>query len=187
MVRPLGIALCSLAGLLAVAALGGAGWYVRDRTGMFETLCKAGLPNLSRPSVVSADELGCAILGPRQRVTGTLLTHFETSNFLIDNLGPAPTGGGFTGNTWHTPNQSLPRNAALDRQLATPVPGLCGVRLARVTSDGWVTQTPGNFGHMGIYAREFYEDRVISVGPPRADLVARWKKQFAAAGLGSCE
>jgi hypothetical protein len=178
----------ALAGaLLLVAAMAGLGaWYHQDRPGMLGQLCRLGLPNFSRPAVVSAGDLGCAILGPKVRVRGTLLTGFEAANFLSVDLGPPPIGGGFTGNTWYTPNQTAPRNLAVDRQLDQRIAGLCQTQLASLDVEGWPTITPGHFGHMGMYAREFFEDRVVAVGPPPKDFVERLRRRFRGDGLTDC-
>jgi hypothetical protein len=177
----------ALAGaLLLVAAMAGLGaWYHQDRPGMLGQLCRLGLPNFSRPAVVSARDLGCAILGPKVRVRGTLLTGFEASNFMSIDLGPPPRGGGFTGNTWYTPNQVV-RDNLVDRQLAHRIAGLCHTQLASLEVEGWPTVTPGHFGHMGMYAREFFEDRVVAVGPPPRDFVERLRKLYGHDGLTDC-
>ncbi len=175
--------------VLALLATGvGAGiamfaWYSHDRAAMLETLCKSGFPNFSRPSAVNERDLGCAILGPRRRVSGVLLTGFEASYLMTDDLGAPPAGGGFTGNTWHTCNQSTGCNADLERQLAKPISGLCGTRLASLTTEGWATVTAGEFGHMGMASREFFEDKVISVGPPPTWMVSELTQQKQEAGL----
>ena len=92
--------LMTLAVLFAGAGVAGASWYHQDRPGMLQKLCKAGLPNFSRPSVVRKADLGCNVLGPKVRVSGVLLTGFEASNFIENDLGPPAPGGGLTGSTW---------------------------------------------------------------------------------------
>jgi hypothetical protein len=175
-----------LIAVVVVVTVGGSVWFQRDRTGMFQTLCEAGLPNLSRPSVVEADDLGCEILGPKIRATGILQTGFEASNFMTDDLGPVPKGGGFTGSTWYSCNQRSGCDRRLDSQLDKEIPGLCGTRLASVTVEGWTTITPGRYGHLGVYSREFFADRVIEVRPPSADFVAKRAQGYKEAGL-DCE
>jgi len=171
--------------LLGITTVGGFAWYKQDRAGMLSRLCEAGLPNFSRPSIVRADDLGCAILGPKTRVEGVLLSGFEAANFMSKDLGPPPSGGGFTGSTWYTANHSSPRNDQLDRQLERRMPGIC-VGLATLVVDGWPTVTAGNYGHLGIYSREFYAERVISVKPPPNDMVDRMRSMNAKSGITHC-
>jgi hypothetical protein len=172
--------------ILAVAGISFTLWYHHDRPAMLGQLCRLGLPNFSRPAVVSARDLGCAVLGQRVRVRGILLTGFEAANFSSPDLGPPPKPGGFTGSTWYTLNQTAPRNLAVDRQLEQRLPGLCNTSLASLEVEGWATVSPGNFGHMGIYAREFFEDRVIAVGPPPREFVERLRRRFRRGGLMEC-
>jgi hypothetical protein len=168
------------------AAIGAYAWYRADRTGMLQSLCEAGLPNLSRPSIVDADDLDCTILGPRRRVKGVLLTGFEASGFIENDLPPPPKGGGFTGGTWWTCNQVRGCDRKVEKQLERPVPGLCDTSLASVVVYGWPTVTPGRYGHLGVYAREFFVDEVESAGPPPPALVDRMHRQWAKAGLDKC-
>ena len=55
-------AITAVTGLL-IAIVGLAGWHAYDRVGMIQTLCEAGMPNLSRPPEVDARFLNCAVLG----------------------------------------------------------------------------------------------------------------------------
>jgi hypothetical protein len=154
---------------------------------MLKGLCKAGLPNFSRPAIVDSDHLGCAILGPRRRVSYVLLTGFETSSMVRSDLPPPPRRIGFQfGDTTKTCNQVKGCDRRVDWQLARKIPGLCGTGLASVTAYGWVTETPGRFGHLGSYSREFYEDEVVAVGPPPPDLVASMRRRLVEAGVTSC-
>jgi hypothetical protein len=183
----LNAALAGLALICAAIATAGFLWFQKDRAGMLSALCEAGLPNFSRPASVPADMLGCAILGPRERVRGVLLTGFEASNFMAADLGPPPAGGGFTGNTWYICNQVRRCDRGrLARQLDQPITGLCRVGLASVVVDGWATITPGNYGHLGVYSREFFEDQVVDAGPPPASLVEDMRQRWGEAGVGTC-
>lgn len=177
----------STAGLLTVGA--GAIWLRQDRTGMLTTLCKAGLPNFSRPSVVDAEDLGCVILSPRHRVSGILHTGFETS--VISSPDLRRTGDpGPHGHAWYTCNQATdcdgPMDRRLERQLAQRYPGLCSESIAQLTVEGWVTETPGGYGHLNAYPAEFYEDRVISVAPPPRAYLDQMRRDLVAAGLTEC-
>jgi hypothetical protein len=183
LVRPILFALALLCG---VSAVGGYFWYRKDRSGMLAFLCKAGLPNFSRPAPINADDLGCGILSPRRRVEGVLLTGFEASNLVINDLGPAPEGGGFTGSTWWRCNQQRGCDQRLDRQLDEEIAGLCDTGLARVTAYGWATETPGHYGHLGVYSREFFVDEIVNVGPPPADLVAHMRRERNQPENASC-
>jgi hypothetical protein len=174
LVRPILVALALIG---VVSAIAGTVWYHQDRSGMLSFLCKAGLPNFSRPGVIRSEDLGCAIVGPRRRVQGVLLTGFEASHLVTTDLGPAPAGGGFTGSTWWTCNQQTGCDQRLGRQLREHAAGLCDTGLASVTAYGWATETPGHYGHLGVYAREFFVDEVVAVGPPPADLVERMRRE----------
>lgn len=176
-------------GILAVvvsAALAGLTWYHRDRTAFLGSLCQAGLPNFSRPAVVRQSDLGCIILGPRQRVSGVLLTGFEASNLIENSLPSLPHKGGAPGTTWLTCNQQTGCDEKLDKELSKQIPGLCGTGLASVVAFGWVTETPGEFGHLGLYSREFFVDQVVAVDPPPPALVKRMQREWASAGLDKC-
>lgn len=161
----LGIAICTL--LVA---------YTRDRERTLRQLCKAGFSNLSRPSYVRATDLQCKILGPKRRISGILITGDEASNLLTNDLGP--------GTTWFLSKQTQPRSPALDKQLSTPVKGVCGTGMASVTIEGRATVSPGTYGHLGSYARTFFVEKVISVGPPPTRIVREWQAGFAQ--LGAC-
>lgn len=176
---------------LLVAACGatllvGLGWFQRDRARILGALCEAGLPNLSRPSVVQASDLGCSIVGHRRRVTGVLLTGFEASSLIESDLPPSPKGGGFSGSTWFTCNQLKGCDKRLDNQLNQKIAGLCDTGLATVVAYGWATETSGHYGHLGVYAREFFVDEVVAVGPPPPDTVDRMRRRYAEAGAGQC-
>lgn len=173
-------ALIAMAGISLVLAL----WYWRDRPQMLETLCEVGLPNFSRPDSVSQEDLGCVILAKKGRYTGFVETAFEHSFLISDDL--PPSGGVRPGNAWFTCNQVTGCHPRLKAQLARPVPGACRVGLASVTIDGWVTETPGGYGHLGMAEREFYADRLISVGPPPPAEVQGHQKIWARAGGGEC-
>jgi len=184
--RRVRLILLALALVLWMSALGSIIWYQADRSGMLAALCEAGLPNLSRPAAIKAEDLGCAIVGPRRRIEGVLLTGFEASNLFLSDLGPAPPGGGFTGSTWWTCNQQSGCDRRLDRQLSEEIPGLCDTGLAHVTAYGWATETPGRYGHLGVYARQFFVDEVVDVGPPPAQLVARLRRDRGQLGHENC-
>jgi hypothetical protein len=177
-------------GILAIAvfaALAGITWYYRDRAAFLGGLCQAGLPNFSRPTAVRRSDLGCVILGPRQRVSGVLLTGFEASNLIDNSLPPLPRKGDVPGTTWLTCNQQSGCDEKLEEELSKQVPGLCGIRLASVVAFGWTTETPGKFGHLGLYSREFFVDQVVAVGPPPTALVKRMQREWASAGLDECD
>lgn len=169
-------------GAIAIAAILGIGIctllvaYTRDREGTLRQLCKAGFPNLSRPSYVRATDLQCKILGPKRRVSGILITGDEASNLLTNDLGP--------GTTWFLSNQTQPRSPALDKQLSTPVKGVCDTGMASVTVEGRATVSLGTYGHLGSYARTFFVEKVISVRPPPTRVVREWQAGFAQ--MGAC-
>jgi hypothetical protein len=158
-------------------------WFALDRTTATATLCKGGLPNISRPSVVESSELSCAVLGPKVRVTGILTIGFETANFEAPQLGPAPTQHFTTGATWFSGVISDDR--ALQHQLSMKIAGLCGTRLATVTVEGWPTVSAGHYGHNGLYSRTFFADRVLSVAPPPTAFVSKMRSRYANAGIDS--
>ena len=164
-------------GVFALIAAGV--WYRTNRVSMLGALCRAGFPNLSRPAVVRADDLGCAILGPRRKVSGILLTDFEVSSLIDSDLPPAASAGSITSATWWTCNQSKGCGAEFNRQLASPIPGLNGMHLVHVTAYGWATETPGRYGHLNAYAREFFEEETLKVGPPPSGVVERLRNQLA--------
>jgi hypothetical protein len=133
------------------------------------------LPNFSRPSVVKEEWLRCTILGPRRTVSGVLITGFEMAAFETRDLGSGPT--------WHTCNQITGCDPRVQEMLKQRIPGLCGLGMARITTEGWATVTPGGYGHMNMSVREFFEDRVLTVAPPPPDLVRDWQQSMEKTGL----
>lgn len=183
MKMPAKLGVGALTGAAAVS-LALATWYWRDRPQMLEALCDVGLPNLSRPASVSPESLGCVILSPHRRYTGVVETAFEHSFFISDDL--PPNRGGRPGTAWFTCSQATGCDLRLEEQLAQPLPGACLVRLASVTVDGWVTETPGGYGHLNMAERELYVDRVISVGPPPTAEIKEHQEMWTRAGGGEC-
>lgn len=178
----IGIAVAIAGALILVALI----WRDRDRTGMLNSLCEAGLPNFSRPGIVKADKLGCVILSARKHVSGVLLSGFEASNLIRSDLPPLPQKGDRPGTTWWTCNQTKGCDHRLDNQLGQRITGLCGIGLAHVEAYGWATETPGSFGHLGSYSREFFVDEVVAVGPPPATEVKHMQGNWLKIGLDDC-
>lgn len=176
-----------LALLLAGTAGLGWAWYAWDRAGMLGALCEVGLPNLSRPATIDAEELGCTILGPRVLVKGVLLTGFETSSLVRSDL-PEPKVGRepTTGNTWWDYRGDGKMTKVLGEELRRPRPGICNTGMATVTAYGWPSESAGRFGHLGLYARVFYADELVNVSPPSNDLILNYAKARATIGLPSC-
>jgi hypothetical protein len=136
------------------------------RTGVFKGLCDAGLPNLSRPPEVDADSLGCAILGPKRTVTAFLELGFEHSHIIIgdryewDDLGVTNEVAWFS----DTPGLRDRGGDALLKLHHDRRDG-CFVTVSRVSVEGWMTVSEGNFGHLGLASREFYAGRILSSKP----------------------
>lgn len=143
------------------------------RVAVVEGLCKAGLPNLSRPPEVDADKLGCAVLGRKQRVVGYVSSAFEHSTLFVgDRIELAADGFQFRNHSaWFSRTRGLQERGgtALGRELDVRRPGLCGDRLAKVVVVGWMTVSPGEYGHLGGAKREFYAYRVVSASEPGAE------------------
>jgi hypothetical protein len=85
-----------------------------------------------------------------------------------------------------TCNQVRGCDKRLDIQLEQRIAGLCDTRLASIVADGWATETPGHYGHLGAYARQFFVDEVLAAGPPPADLIERMRRRWADDGTGQC-
>jgi hypothetical protein len=164
----------------AITAAAGGIWFQRDRTGMLHSLCTAGLPNFSRPPIVRPNDLGCNILGPERRIKGILLSGFEASHFLTDQLGPEPRYTGFGGGTWFTCNQFKGCDYGVGAQVGRKTVNICGANAVTLVVEGWPTVSPERYGHLGMYRREFFMDRIVAAGPPAESFVryykARWEK-----------
>lgn len=178
-------------GLAAVVAIGGlAIWRQINRVHFVQTLCEAGLPNLSRPRVVPADQLGCAVLGPTRRVAGFVETSFENSTLIV---GPRPLydqRGLLNETAWFTATSGLATRGgeALRLELSAPRPGLCGRRMAAVVVEGWMTVSEGGFGHLNLSPREFYAGRVLSASPPSAEILESERRELSGRlPTGACE
>ncbi|WP_122465958.1 hypothetical protein [Brevundimonas lutea] len=147
---------------LALMASGLATWHQVNRPGMIGALCQAGLPNLSRPPNVDVDALGCVVLGEREALTGLIITTFETADFLPD--GEPIRGASFA------QTEGLMSRGGRDLRAAVEMskPLTCGIGLSRVRVEGWMTVTPGSYGHLGMAPREFYADRILTARAPSA-------------------
>lgn len=77
-------------------------------------------------------------------------------------------------------------DAKLDEQLERDIAGLCDIGLAKISAFGWATESPGGYGHLNFYAREFFADEVVAVEPPPAKLVSAMQRDWAKAGIGDC-
>jgi hypothetical protein len=165
----------ALVGSASAILAGLAGWYAVDRTAMVEGLCRVGLPNLSRPKGVDDFGLGCAVLGPKTRVTGYLMTSFENSTLILGEPVVDEARGVLRNEAaWLSGTDGIAQRGgeALERMLE-PIPGLCGVAIAKITAEGWMTVSAGGFGHLNMNDREFYADRILSVrAPTEAELTA---------------
>jgi hypothetical protein len=127
--------------------------------------------------MVAADELGCAILGPKRAYEGILLTGFEASNFRSSDFEQVEGMESDDTRAWF----NCPPGGCgdlLETQLDQRVLGECesvhfhsGTGIASVKVIGWVTQSPGNYGHLGQYPREFYALEIIDVSPPPTGFV----------------
>lgn len=158
-------------GLAALVVLTGTGlfaWHALDRTTFIETTCEMGLPNLSRPEEIPADHLGCAVLGPRQVVTGFVYTSFENSTLTVGDEVVRGDAGFDSVSTWFSGTDGLMQRGGdiLSRELEPPRPGLCGGRMAKLVVEGWMTVSEGGFGHLNSWDREFYAYRIVSATAP---------------------
>lgn len=140
------------------------------RTAVFKGLCEAGLPNLSRPPEVPARHLGCAILGPKRTVAGFLELGFEHSHIVIgdryewDELGVTNEVAWFS----DTPGLRDRGGDALLKLHHDQRDG-CFVTVSKVSVEGWMTVSEGDFGHLGLASREFYAARILSAEPVSAE------------------
>lgn len=166
-----------LVAVLVIAVTSGAAWYQQDRIGMFSTLCNAGLPNLSRPSVVRKEDIGCEILGPRRLVSGMILNSGTGARFLESNLPPAPKNVRI-GATTVSCNQSKGCDKRENLQYEEKIPGLYCAGIAKVVAFGWATETPAQYGHAGGSTREFFQDEVVTVGRPSASFIAKFTRNM---------
>jgi len=179
--------------VLALIGAGLAGWYLVDRTGMLEGMCKVGLPNQTRPPEIKAEDLGCTILGPEQTYTGVLISGFEASNFSSEQFASLPDDQGRDAKiSWFV----CPLDGcgdALEHQLGrNPFPNceseetrLGRTGMASVTVVGRVSLSREGYGHLGTYPREFFASKILAVAPPPAELVAEW--EWAKRQRGFCD
>lgn len=138
-------------------------------------LCKVGLPNLSRPLEVDADDLGCAVLGPRRKVTGFLESGFELSRIVVGDRYYLNERGFTNESAWFSGTPGvMQRGGETLRRLDHEESEDCTLTVARVTVEGWMTVSKGGFGHLGLASREFYAYRILSAEPARAEDLAMW-------------
>lgn len=164
-----------IAGAVLLAAIAGLTvWQQTSRVHFIQTLCEAGLPNLSRPPVIEADRLGCTVLGPKQTLTGYVSTAFEHSSLTVGAEVVTGRHGFENDSAWFSGTDGLDQRGGedLNKVLEIRRPGLCGSRLAKVTVEGWMTASPGGFGHLNLADHEFYAYRIVSANAPStAELV----------------
>lgn len=138
-------------------------------------LCEVGLPNLSRPPEVDADQLRCAVLGPRRTVTGFLESGFELSRIVVGDRYYLDDRGFTNESAWFSGTHGvIQRSGETFRALDHEKSEDCTLTVARVTVEGWMTVSKGSFGHLGFASREFYAYRILSAEPARAEDLAMW-------------
>ncbi|MGQ7829276.1 hypothetical protein [Altererythrobacter sp. Z27] len=165
---------------LLIAAAGLGAWYWVDRPTMLHAACAIGLPNYSIPSELDQEDVGCAILTPKGRFKGILVTGFEASNFSSPDFPPVRSefGPSDTRAWFHCPKNGC--GDQLDNQLDQDYLNGCikdslfHSGFATIEVDGWVTVSDGAFGHLNSYPRDFYASRIVNVGPPPANMIADW-------------
>lgn len=141
------------------------------RVAVMEGLCKAGLPNLSRPPELSSESLGCAILGPRQRVTGFVEGGFEIPNLVVGDRYRVDAQGYVQNETvWFESTPSDLWDPV--RRAREEMDPDCLVTIVKVTVEGRMTVSKGGFGHLNMAPRAFYADRIIAVEPATPEAVA---------------
>ncbi|WP_157096721.1 hypothetical protein [Tsuneonella dongtanensis] len=165
-------------------------WSKFDRTAAYSAICDAGLPNLSRPAEVKADDLGCVVLAPKAVYDGVLITGFEASNFSSANF-PRNSGSFFERDdlrAWFNCPATGCGNA-LRKQLDNRYLDSCildeldGIGFASIRVEGWVTLSADRFGHLGAYPKEFYASKILKVGPPPKSIIDRWIAGYRRAEL----
>lgn len=170
---------------LIVLLAGGATIYFANNTPhriiMIQRLCEAGLPNLSRPPEVSAEQLGCAVLGPRLTVTGFAEFGFELSRLTLGDRYKMDGGQVINERAWLEGTDSV-----LDRGWRPLMDHKewhfeeCGTRVAKVTAEGWMTVSSGAFGHIDIEEpRAFFAYRIITSRPATTVELAGLRKAGA--------
>lgn len=152
-------------------------------------LCKAGLPNLSRPPEIDARNLGCAVLGPKRTVTGFLESGFEHSRLVVGDRYHLSERGFTNESAWFSGTPGvMERGGEALRRLDHERSEGCIVTVAKVTVEGWITVSKGDFGHLGSASREFYAYRILSAEPASVeDLAEMWGAEapICPAGGGS--
>lgn len=157
-----------LLGLIVVTALGGlAIWHQTNRVHFVQTLCEAGLPNLSRPSGVEADSLGCGVLGPRRRVSGFLFGDYHGRMLVVGDAIRFDDHGAFANEVLDMAGTTGRSRRGWDdlRDMGRNAPEACFLTIWRVTMDGWSTETDGLFGYGGPPSRGFFADQLVSIEP----------------------
>lgn len=154
-----------LVGLIAVGGL--AIWRHTNRLHFVQTVCEAGLPNLSRPAGIDADDLDCAVLGPKRRVSGFLLGEYHGRILVVGDAFRFDDHGAFANEVLDLAGGTGRSSREWDslRDMGRNAPEVCFLTIWRVTMDGWSTETDGPFGYAGLPSRGFFADRLISVEP----------------------
>jgi len=157
-----------VSGLVVVLAVGGlAIWHQTDRVHFVQTLCEAGLPNLSRPNGLDADQLECIVLGPKRRVSGFLLGEYHGSALVVGDAFRFDDRGAFANEVFDIAGGT--GRSGLEwfelGKMRETAPEACFLPIWRVTVDGWSTVTDGPHGYGGLRSRGFFHDRLAAIDP----------------------
>lgn len=153
---------------LVVAAVAGLGiWHQTNRVHFIQTLCEAGLPNLSRPGGIDADRLECVVLGPSRRVSGFLLGEYHLSALLVGDAVRLDDRGVLANEVLDMAGGSSRSDFTLSdlREMREKAPDVCHLTIWRVTLDGWSTETDGPYGYSGLPSRGFFHERLVAIEP----------------------
>lgn len=162
-------------GLFVAAAVAGLViWHQMNRAHFVQTLCEAGLPNLSRPSGVEADSLGCGVLGPKRRVSGFLFGEYHGRMLVVGDAIRFDDHGAFANEVLDMAGSTGRSRQGWDdlRDMGKTLPEACFLTIWHVTMDGWSTETDGLFGYGGPPSRGFFADQLVSIEPVTSEQVA---------------
>lgn len=141
------------------------------RVSAIETLCEMGLPNLSRPPELDAEELGCTVLGPLRTERGFHEGAFEHSMLVVGDRYRRAADGAYANETaWFESAPGIEDIGAHFRP--PPAPEHCFMYVSGIAVEGWMTLSEGGYGHLNGYSRAFYARRIIGMSGVQAEQVA---------------
>ncbi len=159
----------------AVLLLCGALFWL-NRPVVFYAACRMGLPNLSRPAELSADDVGCTIFRDKNAYVGMLFSGRHGMSFHPEKGEAA---------AFHCLMSGC--GPAVESQLDVPPISACPHSwgrdgIAYVHVEGWQSSFPRHFGHLSAFPTEFYATRFVKIDSPPTTFIKKIEQKLKSHG-----